>query len=82
MSKEILEKSLEKTNELEEKLMKKVKIAEALGKITGSLVAVALDALIVWAILNYMVGFTVGFIPVLGGSLMFMVILAKIRSVL
>ena len=59
--------------------MKQMKIAEMAGRVVGSLVAVALDALVVWAIVNYLIGMSVGFVPVLGGILMSMFILAKIR---
>ena len=79
MSQEILEKAFNKTKELEEKQLKQMKIAEMAGRVVGSLVAVALDALVVWAIVNYLIGMSVGFVPVLGGILMSMFILAKIR---
>lgn len=79
MSKEVLEKALNKTKELEEKQLRKMKVAETAGRVVGSLVAVALDAVVVWAIVNYLIGVSVGFVPVLGGILMSMFILAKIR---
>ena len=79
MSQEILEKAFNKTKELEEKQLRKMKVAETVGRVVGSLVAVALDALVVWAIVNYLIGVSVGFVPVLGGVLMSMFILAKIR---
>ena len=79
MSQEILEKAFNKTKELEEKKLKQMKIAEMAGRVVGSLVAVALDALVVWAIVNYLIGMSVGFVPVFGGILMSMFILAKIR---
>ena len=80
MSKEVLEKALNKTKELEEKQLRKMKVAETAGRVFGSLVAVALDAVVVWAIVNYVIGASVGFVPVLGGILMSMFILAKIKS--
>ena len=80
MSKEVLEKALNKTKELEEKQLRKMKVAETAGRVVGSLVAVALDAVVVWAIVNYLIGVSVGFVPVLGGILMSMFILAKIKS--
>ena len=82
MSKEVLEKALSKTKELEAKQLKKMKVAEAAGKVAGSIVAVGLDALVVWAIVNYLIGMSVGFVPVLGGVLISMFILAKIKIVL
>ena len=79
MSQEILEKAFNKTKELEQKQLKQMKIAEMAGRVIGSLVAIALDTLAVWAIINYLIGLSVGFVPVLGGVLMSMLILAKIR---
>lgn len=79
MSQEILEKAFKKTKELEERQLKKMKMAEAAGRVVGSLIAVALDAVVVWAIINYLIGMSVGFVPVLGGILMSMFILAKIK---
>ena len=82
MSKEVLEKALSKTKELEAKQLKKMKAAEAAGKVVGSIIAVGLDALVVWAIVNYLIGMSVGFVPVLGGVLISMFILAKIKVIL
>jgi uncharacterized protein YacL len=79
VSQEILEKAFNKTKELEQKQLKQMKIAEMTGRVVGSIVAVTLDALVVWAIVNYLIGLSVGFVPVLGGILMSMFILAKIR---
>ncbi len=79
MSKEVLEKALNKTKEMEAKQLKRMKAAEAVGKVTGSVVAVCLDALVVWAILNYLIGMSVGFVPVLGFVLLAMLILAKVK---
>ena len=80
MSKEVLEKALNKTKELEKKQLRKMKVAETAGRVVGSLVAVALDAVVVWAIVNYLIGVSVGFVPVLGGILMSMFILAKVKQ--
>ena len=82
MSKEVLEKALNKTKEIEEKQLKRMKVAESVGKVVGSVVAVGLDALIVWAVLNYLIGMSVGFVPTLGFVLLAMFILAKIKVVL
>ena len=82
MSKDVLEKALQKTNEMEEKEIKRMKLAESVGKVVGSIVAVGLDALVVWAIVNYLIGMSVGFVPVLGGILISMFILAKIKIAL
>ena len=80
MSEEILEKALNKTREIEKKAENRMKLAKATGRVVGSLIAVALDAVIVWAIVNYLIGVSVGFVPVLGGTLMSMFILAKIKQ--
>ena len=82
MSKEVLEKALNKTKELEERQLKRMKVAEGAGKVAGSIVAVGLDALVVWAIVNYLIGMSVGFVPVLGSILIAMFILAKIKVAL
>ena len=79
MSQEILERAFNVTKELERKQLRKMELVEAVGKTIGSTIAVAIDAGIVWAIVNYLIGVSVGFVPVLGGTLLFMCILAKIR---
>ena len=58
MSKEVLEKAFEKTKELEEKQMKKMRLAENIGRISGIAVAVALDTTAVWLIIKFMLGVT------------------------
>jgi hypothetical protein len=57
MSREILEKALEKTNEIEEKEVKKLRLAENLGRITGVGLALAMDATAIWLIIKFMLGF-------------------------
>jgi hypothetical protein len=57
MSREVLEKALNKTKELEEKQMKKLRLAENIGKFTGVVVAVAMDTTAVWLIVKFMLGF-------------------------
>lgn len=56
MSREILEKALNKTNELEKKEMKRQKAAEAAGRIIGIAVALAADATFVWLVVKFMIG--------------------------
>ena len=56
MSKEILEKALNRTNEIQEKEMKKKKLAENSARILGIVVAIALDATCVWLIVKFMIG--------------------------
>ena len=56
MSKEILEKALNKTRELEEKEMKKMRLAESAGKWVGIAIAISLDATFVWLVVKFMIG--------------------------
>jgi hypothetical protein len=56
MSKEILEKAFEKTKEIEEKQVKKLRLAENIGRFVGIGVAVAMDTTAVWLIIKYMLG--------------------------
>jgi len=56
MSKEVLEKAFEKTKEIEEKQMKKMRLAENIGKFVGIAVAVAMDTTVVWLIVKFMLG--------------------------
>ena len=56
MSRESLEKALEKTNEIEEKQVKKLRLAENIGRFTGIAVAVAMDTTAVWLIIKFMLG--------------------------
>ena len=58
MSKELLEKALSKTNEMEEKQKKKMRLAENAGKIAGIAVALAMDATFVWLVVKFMIGVT------------------------
>ena len=56
MSREILEKALNKTNEIEEKEVKKLRLAENIGRFVGIGVAVAMDTTVVWLIIKFMLG--------------------------
>ena len=58
MSRELLEEALKKTQQLEEREMKKAQLAENLGKITGVAFAVSLDTTAVWLIIKFMLGVT------------------------
>ena len=80
MNKDILERALEKTNEIEEKERKKVKIAGTIGFISGHLVALALDTTAVWAVLLFLVGLEVSWVAVLGGLMLFHIFKVKIRQ--
>lgn len=57
MSREVLERAFEKTKEIEEQHMKKLKVAEGIGKVAGVLVAVAVDTTAIWLIIKFMIGF-------------------------
>lgn len=80
MSKELLEKAFEKTKEEEAKTMKRQKIARAVGVAAGLTAALALDALVVWAIVNFMLGIGASYVMILGGVLLGYMTLAKIKS--
>ncbi len=56
MTRELLEKALNKTRELEEKEKKKMRIAESLGKWVGIAIAISLDSTFVWLIVKFMIG--------------------------
>ena len=57
MTREILEKALEKTNKIEERQVKKLRLAENIGKFAGISVAIAMDTTAVWLIVKFMLGF-------------------------
>ena len=82
MSKDVLEKALNRTVELEQKNQRQQRIAENIGKTIGISAALAVDALVAWAILNWLVGFSVGYLPILGVSLLVQMTLAKVKVVL
>ena len=56
MSRELLEKALNKTKEMEEKKLKKRKLAENLGTILGIATSMCIDATFVWLIVKFMIG--------------------------
>ena len=58
MSRELLEKALNKTKAMEEKEKKKMRLAENAGKVLGIAVAVSMDATFVWLIVKFMIGIT------------------------
>jgi uncharacterized membrane protein len=82
MSKDVLEKALNRTVEIEQKNQKQQRIAESIGKILGLSAAITFDALIIWTLLNWLVGFSVGYLPVLGVSILVQMTLAKIKITL
>lgn len=81
MSKEVLEKAFEKTKEIEEKQMKKLRLAENIGRIAGISVAVAMDTTAVWLILKFMIGLSaVTWIQALGGMLLLNILYIKLKG--
>lgn len=79
MSKEVLEKALKRTNELEEKAMKQLKVAETLGKILGYATASALDATVVWAVAVFLVGLPLTWLNCLGITLLVQMLQIKFK---
>jgi hypothetical protein len=81
MSKEVLEKAFEKTKEIEERQMKKLRLAENIGKFAGIVTAVALDTTAVWLIIKFMIGLSaVTWVQVLGGMLLLNILCIKLKS--
>jgi len=80
MSKELLEKAFEKTKEEEVKAMKRQKIARGVGVVMGMTFALALDALVVWAVVNFMLSISASYVMILGGVILSYLVLAKIKS--
>jgi small-conductance mechanosensitive channel len=79
LTRDILEKAFDKTKELEQKHIKKMKLAHAIGLACGWTAAIALDALVVWAILKFMIGVQVGFVAVFGGLALFALFMGKLK---
>ena len=81
MSREILEKALEKTNEIEEKQVKKLRLAENIGRFTGVAVAVAMDTTAVWLIVKFMLGFAAfTWVNALGVLLLLNILYIKLKQ--
>ena len=80
MSRDILEEAMRKTEEAERKHIKRVRAARMVGAFFGTILAIALDGVLVWAIVNYLIGVPVGYLPVFGGLLMLQYAMDKIRQ--
>lgn len=81
MSREILEKALNKTNEIEEREVKKLRLAENLGKFLGIGAAVAMDTTAIWLIVKFMIGVSaVTWVQVLGAMLLFNILYIKLKQ--
>ena len=78
MSREILEKAFEKTKQNEEKEKTRMRVAEALGQVVGTIAALALDATVIWAITVYLIGVPVSWLAILGGVLLFQIVKFKV----
>jgi len=79
MSVELLEKAFKKTADKEKQEEMKMKIALAAGQVAGAMVALALDATLVWAITNFMIGFSLTWLGSLGAVILAQLIFAKLR---
>lgn len=66
MSREVLEDMYKATQNIEKRKEARHKFAETLGTITGATVALALDATMIWAVLNFMIGFQLTWVGCLG----------------
>lgn len=80
MSKDVLEAAFQKTKDIEKKKETRMKIAEAFGKVTGYLASVAIDATVIWAILVWMVGLSVGWLQVAGGVILLQILRFKTKA--
>ena len=81
MSKEVLEKAFEKTIEIEEKQVKKLRLAENIGRIAGISVAVAMDTTAIWLIIKFMIGVaTFTWVQALGVMLLLNIVYIKLKS--
>lgn len=82
MTKDILEKAYEKSKEIEEKQLKRMQLAGAVGTVLGAGVAILLDTTVFWLIAKYLVGFSISWVAVLGYSLAFSMIMYKVKAAL
>ena len=81
MSREILEKALNKTNEIEEKQVKKLRLAENIGRFAGISVAVAMDTTAIWLIIKFMLGFAAfTWVNALGAMLLLNILYIKLKQ--
>ena len=81
MTREILEKALNKTNEIEEKQMKKMRLAENMGRFAGISVAIAMDTTAIWLIIKFMLGFAAfTWVNALGVILLLNILYIKLKS--
>jgi len=80
MSVELLEKAFEKSVKKEREEKRKMKIALALGQFAGIAVAFVLDATLIWAIVNFMIGASVTWVASLGVVILGHLIFIKFRK--
>lgn len=81
MTREILEKALNKTNEIEEKQMKKMRLAESIGRFAGISVAIAVDTTAIWLIIKFMLGFAAfTWVNALGVILLLNILYIKLKN--
>ena len=79
MSKDILEAALQKTRDIETKEKNRMRLAEALGKVVGIAVSLALDATFVWAVAKFMIGLSLTWVGALGCVLLLWVVSTKFK---
>ena len=56
MNRDLLEKALNKTNEMEGEEKKKMRLAEKAGMALGVVVVIAADATYVWLVVKFLIG--------------------------
>jgi len=80
MSRDLLEEALNKTNEIEEKQKRKMRLAESAGRIAGIVAALTIDATFVWLIVKFMLGFVAfSWVQALGVMFLVNMIYAKFK---
>jgi hypothetical protein len=78
MSRDILEQALNKTKEIEEENLKKMRTAQHLGRVIGIIAAVVIDSTAVWLIVKFLLGFaSFSWISALGVMLLVSMLKAK-----
>ena len=81
MSREVLEQSFNKTKEMEEETLKKMRSAQNLGRILGILAAFSVDSTVVWLIVKFLLGFaTFSWINALAVVLLVSLLRAKLAQ--
>lgn len=83
VSKDILERALNRTTEIEEKQKKAHQLAKNVGQVLGLTAAVGFDSLIAWLCLRFLMGLTaISFWQVVGAVIIYSLVLSKMRLLL